>query len=47
MLTLFELFGAVILFIWYGNGDPIHLFLAIHPWISNQKVSRYTTQATH
>jgi len=28
MLTLFELFGAVFLFIWCGNGVPTPLFLA-------------------
>jgi len=31
MPTLFELFGAVFLLIWRGNGVPTHLFLALHP----------------
>jgi len=31
MLTLFELFGAVFLFIWCVNAVPTPLFLAIHP----------------
>ena len=31
MLTLFELFGTVFLFIWCGNGVPTPLFLALHP----------------
>jgi len=33
MLTLFELFGAVFLYIWFGNAVPTPLFLALHPWI--------------
>jgi len=32
MLFLFELFGAVFLFIWCGNGVPTPLILALHPW---------------
>jgi len=35
MLILFELFGAVFLFIWCGNGVPTLLILALHPWISH------------
>jgi len=31
MLFLFELFGAVFLFIWCGNGVPTPLFLALQP----------------
>jgi len=42
--TLFELFGAVFLFIWCGNGVPKPLFLALHSWsganISHSTVSR-------
>jgi len=42
--TLFELFGAVFLFIWCGNGVPTPLFLALHSWsgvnISHSTVSR-------
>jgi len=31
MLTLFELFGAVFLFIWCGNSVTTPLFSALHP----------------
>jgi len=31
MLILFELFDAVFVFIWSGNGVPIPLFSALHP----------------
>jgi len=37
MHILFELFGAVFLFIWCGNGVPNPHFLALHPY------SSYTT----
>jgi len=30
--TLFELFGAAILFMWCGNAVPTPLFLALHPY---------------
>jgi len=32
VLTFIELFCAVFLFIWWGNGVPTPLFLALHPW---------------
>ena len=35
MLTLFELFGAVFLFIWCGNAVSSSLFLALHPEYSS------------
>ena len=33
MPTLFELFRAVFLFIWCGNGVPAPVFLALHAWV--------------
>jgi len=32
MLTLFELFGAIFLYIWCGNSVSTPHFLALHPW---------------